>query len=111
MENGTWDGARALMEGTGWDIISAEGLYQDLGTGGCGERSLWALEGGRALREGGASTPQAFCLGLELAPSLGFTFFLGPKEVRSTNHSRKTGLGTFSFLVYLKRTLVLLSIS
>lgn len=30
-------GARALMEGTDWYIISAEGLYQDLGTGAVGK--------------------------------------------------------------------------
>lgn len=66
--------------------------------GAVGKGVTWALEGGRALRESGALIPPNFLSWTGTGPFLGLHFFLGPKEVRLTNHGRKTGLGTSSFL-------------
>lgn len=84
-----------------------------LGDGGCGERSRIGLRRrqGTKRRWGIDFFPPSFLPWTRTGPFLGLYFFLGPKEVRCINHSRKTGLGTFAFLVYLKRTLVLLSMS
>lgn len=81
-ENGTQDGGVGSDGGNRLEHYLSREAVPGLGDGGCGERSRIGLRRrqGTKRRWGIDFFPQAFCLGLELALSLGFTFFLDLKK-------------------------------